>query len=165
MPRNSSKAGRRRRTRKVKGGFYSFSGAVGTGAPNWTRGTEVPTPDYVSKGGRRRRSGRKTRKHRGGFDEDPRPVSKDPADTDPEKEGEDPTLPGGRRRRRSGRKTRKTRKHRGGGTFGATSASYQGTGARGIADYVATDTKGPYTNGGAAKGAFNDFGAKPNSSF
>ena len=119
MPRKSSK--NRRRGRKTKkGGFYSFSGAVGTGAPNWTRGAEVPTPDYVSKGGRRRRHSRKTRK---------------------------------------------TRKHRGGGTFGATSASYQGTGARGIADYVAVDTKGPYTNGGAAKGAFNDFGAKPGTSF
>jgi hypothetical protein len=117
MPHKRSKSARRRGRKTKKGGFYSFSGAVGTGAPNWTRGSEVPTPDYVSKGGRRRRRGRKTRKHRGG------------------------------------------------GTFGATSASYQGTGARGIADYVASDTKGPYVNGGAAKGAFNDFGAKPGSSF
>lgn len=121
MARKSSKKAGRRRTRKLKGGFYSFSGAVGTGAPNWTRGAEVPTPDYVSKGGRRRR--------------------------------------------RAGRKSRKTRRMKGGGTFGATSASYQGTGARGIADYVAVDTKGPYVNGGAGGGAFNDFGAKPGSSF
>jgi hypothetical protein len=54
---------------------------------------------------------------------------------------------------------------KGGGSFGAVSASYQGTGARGIADFNAVDTKGPYTNGGAAKGAFNDFSAKPGSSF
>jgi hypothetical protein len=121
MARKSSTAGRRRRhTRKHKGGYYSFSGAVGTGAPNWVRGSEVPTPDYVKTGGRRRRSGRKGRK---------------------------------------------TRRIRGGASFGATSASYQGTGARGIADFVAVDTKGPYVNGGAAKGAFNDFGAKPGSSF
>lgn len=116
MTHKSSKAGRRH-TRKIKGGYYSFSGAVGTGAPNWTRGTEVPTKV------------------------------------------------GGRRRRRVSRKSRKTRKLKGGGAFGTTSASYQGTGARGIADYVAVDTKGPYVNGGAAKGAFNDFGAKPGSSF
>ena len=118
MARKHSKAGRRR-TRKVKGGYYSFSGAVGTGAPNWTRGNEVPAPDYVSKGGKRRKS----------------------------------------------RKSRKTRKMKGGGSYGATSASYQGTGARGIADFVAVDTKGPYVNGGSAKGAFNDYGAKPGSSF
>ena len=118
MVRKTKKAGRRRSTRKAtKGGYYSFSGAVGTGAPNWTRASEVPTPDYVKSGGRRRRVGKKS--------------------------------------------GRRTRKHRGGGSFGATSASYQGTGARGIADFVAVDTKGPYTNGGAAKGAFNDFGAKP----
>lgn len=119
MARKGTKAGRRR-TRKLKGGYYSFSGAVGTGAPNWTRGSEVPTPDYVSKGGRRRKTGRKSRK---------------------------------------------TRRMKGGGSFGATSASYQGTGARGMADFVAVDTKGPYVNGGAAKGAFNDYGAKPGSSF
>ena len=118
MVRKTSKAGRRR-TRKLKGGYYSFSGAVGTGAPNWTRASEVPTPDYVSKGARRR-------KHKKG---------------------------------------RKTRKMKGGGAFGATSASFQGTGSRGIADFVAADTKGPYVNGGAAKGAFNDYGAKPGSSF
>ena len=107
-----------RRTRKaLKGGYYSFSGAVGTGAPNWSRGSEVPTPSFVKAGGRRRRA------HKKG--------------------------------------ARRTRKHRGGGSFGATSASYQGTGARGIADFVPVDTKGAYVNGGAAKGAFNDFGAKP----
>ena len=120
MVRKSSKAGRRRSTRKIKGGYYSFSGAVGTGAPNWTRSAEVPTPDYVSKGGRRRKAGRKSRK---------------------------------------------TRRMKGGSSFGATSASYQGPGSRGIADFVAADTKGPYVNGGAAKGAFNDFGAKPGTSF
>lgn len=115
MARKSS-AGRRPRTRRIQGGYYAFSGAVGPGAANWVRGTEVPT---------------KT---------------------------------GGRRHRKT-RKTRKTRRMRGGGSFGATSASYQGTGARGMADFVAVDTKGPYVNGGAAKGAFNDFGAKPGTKF
>lgn len=115
MVRKSSKAGRRR-TRKLRGGYYSFSGAVGPGAANWTRATEVP-------------------------------------------------VAGGRRRKHKSRKSRKTRRMKGGGSFGAVSASYQGTGARGIADYAATDTKGPYVNGGAKGGAFNDYGAKPGSSF
>lgn len=110
---------RHRRTRKMKGGYYSFSGAVGTGAPNWTRASEMPTPDYVSKGGRRRRSG----------------------------------------------KARRTRKLKGGSRFGTTSASYQGTGSRGIADFKAVDTKGAYVNGGSLQGAFNDYGAKPGTSF
>ena len=77
---------------------------------------------------------------------------------------------GGRRRKtkviRKGRKGRKTRKMKGGAYFsGPVSASYQGTGARGIADFKGVDTKGPYTNGGSGGGAFNDFGAKPGSSF
>ena len=112
MARKVSKANKRSKTRssrrKMRGGYYSFDGAVGTGAPNYTSHTEVP-------------------------------------------------VTGGRKR-----KVRKTRrKMRGGNAYGAVSASYQGTGSRGIADFVGTDTKGPYSNGGAAKGAFNYYGAKP----
>lgn len=119
MPRKVSKAHRRTTLKRQRGGYYSFSGAVGPGAANWSRGTEVPVV-----GGRRRKLSRK------------------------------------------GRKGRKTRKMKGGGYFGGpVSASYQGTGARGIADFKGVDTKGPYTNGGAGGGAFNDFGAKPGSSF
>ena len=121
MGRKVSKAHRRSKTRKMRGGFYSFSGAVGPGAANWTRGNEVAAPSYV--GGRRRKSSK-------------------------------------------GRKGRKTRKMKGGGYFGGpVSASYQGTGARGMANFGGVDTKGGYTNGGSAGGAFNDFGAKPGSSF
>lgn len=67
-----------------------------------------------------------------------------------------PKYAGGKRR-----KTRKTRKMRGGNKFGAVSASYQGTGVRGLANYVPVTTKG----GVATHGAFNDNGAKPGSSF
>jgi hypothetical protein len=157
MGRKSSKAGRRR-TRKLKGGYYSFSGAVGTGAPNWTRGSEVPTPDYVSKGGRRR-----SRKG-GNIPKPPGPPVK-PNNTRPSKSSDDEPRKayGPMKVRRMG--ARRTRKLKGGGMFGATSASYQGTGARGVADFVAVDTKGPYVNGGAKGGAFNDYGAKPGSSF
>lgn len=112
MGRKVSKAHRRRTLRKLRGGYYSFNGAVAPGAMGWTRATEVPVA-----GGRRRRKGRKTRKMKGG------------------------------------------------GSFGAVSASYQGTGSRGIADFSPVDTKGPYSNGGSGGGAFNDYGAKPGSSF
>jgi len=56
------------------------------------------------------------------------------------------------------RRRRKTRRrHRGGQKFGAVYASYPGTGARGIADYVA----GTHKPGIAALGDFNDYSAKP----
>lgn len=67
---------------------------------------------------------------------------------------------GAGKRRRHSRKHRKSRKaRRGGGSYGAVSAQYTGHGSRGIADYIAVDTK----NGSGAPqlGAFNDNGAKP----
>jgi hypothetical protein len=54
---------------------------------------------------------------------------------------------------------------RGGGGFGGVSAGYVGTGVKGVADYVPIGPRGAYSNGGAAQGAFNDYGAKPGSSF
>jgi hypothetical protein len=65
----------------------------------------------------------------------------------------------GGKRRKSTRKTK--RKMRGGNKFGAVSASFQGSGTNGMANYVPVSTKG----GVAAYGAFNDNGAKPGSSF
>jgi hypothetical protein len=53
-----------RRTVK-KGGYYGFSGQVGTGAPLWSTAQEVGLPSHVTKGARRRKT-RKTRKVRGG---------------------------------------------------------------------------------------------------
>ena len=65
-------------------------------------------------------------------------------------------------RRRKGKKSRKVtrRKHRGGGRYGAVSASFQGSASRGIADYTGVDTKGP-GGGSAAYGAWNDKCAGP----
>ena len=57
------------------------------------------------------------------------------------------------------RGTKKTRKHRGGGKFGGVSASFQGTGSRGMADYKPIMTRDG--TGSAAGGAFNNFGAQP----
>ncbi len=53
-------AGRRRKTIK-KGGFYSFNGALGTGAPNWTRGNEM-APEVAGRGGNAQMGGRRKRK-------------------------------------------------------------------------------------------------------
>ena len=109
MPRKSyrkksSRKTLKRRTMKGKrGGYYGFTGKVGTGAPQWDKGTEVEAPDYA-KGGKRRRKSRK-----------------------------------------------------GGMRFANTSYTFNGTGTRGMPNYVASGSmKGP-----AAEGAFNDFGAKP----
>lgn len=66
-------------------------------------------------------------------------------------------------RRRKGKKSRKvTRRgarHTGGSKYGAVSASFQGSGSRGIADAVGVNTKGPA--GSAAYGEWNNKGAGP----
>jgi hypothetical protein len=65
MPHKKShkKVARRKSRRTVKkGGYYGFSGQVGTGAPLWSTAQEVGVPSHVTKGARRR----KTRKVRGG---------------------------------------------------------------------------------------------------
>jgi hypothetical protein len=65
----------------------------------------------------------------------------------------------GNGRKRKGKKGGKThKKMRGGSRYGAVSASYQGTGARGIADVVGVSDNKP---GFATQGQFNDNGAKP----
>lgn len=69
---------------------------------------------------------------------------------------------GARRRKSKGKVTRRHRKHRrhtGGSKYGAVSASFQGTGSRGIADAVGVNTKGPA--GSSAYGDWNNKGAGP----
>ena len=61
------------------------------------------------------------------------------------------------RRTRKGKSHSRRRKHRGGGKFGGVSASFQGAGERGIANYEGVITRG--SAGGAAHGAFNDMAA------
>uniref|UniRef100_A0A6C0KC18 Uncharacterized protein n=1 Tax=viral metagenome TaxID=1070528 RepID=A0A6C0KC18_9ZZZZ len=68
-------------------------------------------------------------------------------------------LGAGRKRRASRR--RKTR--RGGGKFGGVSASYEGTGERGLANFSGVITRDG--SGAAAEGAFNNNGAQPGSGF
>lgn len=126
MPRRHTKKRGTRRHRKMRGGFYEFKGAVGVGAPAWGAGSEMGG-FAVDKGG-----------NIGNFGPD----------------GVRPTIMYGRGRKH--KKSRRTRRRmRGGNKFGAVSASYNGTGERGMANYVATNTKYP-PFGGAAQGAFND---------
>lgn len=68
---------------------------------------------------------------------------------------------GAGRRRKHSKKTRRTRKHRGGGKFGGVSASFQGSGSAGMADYKGIITRDG--TGSPAGGAFNNYGAGPGS--
>lgn len=160
--RSARHAGKRRHTRR--GGYYGATGVIAPGAIEWGRGSEMGDWAVSSRGqnaiygsGRKRRG---TRRRKGG-DEDPKPVSSAPKDTDPEEEPENPTPPGGRRHKHS-RRHRKMK--RGGDKYGAVSASYQGTGSRGLIDVAPTTTKYP-TIGGPQYGAFNNHGAQPGSGF
>lgn len=69
-------------------------------------------------------------------------------------------MAGGRKRRthRKSLKKSRRRKMKGGSKYGATSASFVGTGHRGMINVVQNNTKGP---GPAALGAFNNKGAGP----
>jgi len=124
MPRRHTKKHGTRRQKKQRGGYYSFDGAVGTGAPSWGRGSEMGQ-FAVDKGG-------------------------NIGNLNP---GNVVMYGRGRRRKSRSRKTR--RRMRGGGKYGAVAASFVGTGSRGIADVVGTNTKYP-PFGGPAQGAFND---------
>ena len=70
-------------------------------------------------------------------------------------------LTGGRKRRGSRKVSRRHKTRRGGGAYGAVSASYQGTGARGIANFSGVNTKNG--SGAPSLGDFNDNGAHPGS--
>jgi hypothetical protein len=73
-------------------------------------------------------------------------------------------LGAGRKRRGSRKLARRTRrKTRGGGKYGGVSASYEGTGERGLANFSGVVTRDG--SGAAAEGAFNNNGAQPGSGF
>jgi hypothetical protein len=65
-------------------------------------------------------------------------------------------------KKKKGKKTVK-RKQRGNGRYGGVSASFGGTGSRGIADFKGVITRDG--SGAAAEGAFNNHGAQPGSGF
>jgi hypothetical protein len=71
---------------------------------------------------------------------------------------------GAGRKRRGSRKVSRSRKtRRGGGKYGGVSASYEGTGERGLANFSGVVTRDG--SGAAAEGAFNNKGAQPGSGF
>lgn len=67
----------------------------------------------------------------------------------------------GASRHKGSKKGKKTRKMRGGGKFGGVSASFTGSGERGMANYVGVNTRGG--TGSPAGGMFNYHGALPGS--
>lgn len=146
--------------RKHRGGFYGAKGAIAPGAMEWGRGSEMGHWAVSSRGGNTMYGAgrRRSRKHRGGMGFCPPDMSAPGADGKCA-DGGDPMTYAGRRRRH----TKKTRKHRGGGRFGGVSASFQGTGSRGLADFKPIVTRDG--SGAAAGGAFNNFGAQPGSGF
>lgn len=72
-------------------------------------------------------------------------------------------LGAGRKRRVSRKVSRRRKTRRGGGKFGGVSASYEGTGERGLANFSGVVTRDG--SGAAAEGAFNNNGAQPGSGF
>jgi hypothetical protein len=70
---------------------------------------------------------------------------------------------GSGRRKSRGKKVTRRRKHRGGGRFGGVSASFQGSGERGLGNFVPIITRDG--TGAPAGGAFNNFGAQPGAGY
>jgi len=70
-------------------------------------------------------------------------------------------LGAGKRRRGSRKVSRRRKTRRGGGAYGAVSASYQGTGERGLANFGGVNTKNG--TGAPSLGDFNNNGAQPGS--
>lgn len=136
MPRKTQKRSASRKT--MKGGYYGASGAIAPGAMEWGRGSEMGDFAISTRGANAQYGS--SRKKRG------------------VKRKSKKTTRGGKRGKRS------ASVKRGGGSYGAVSAGYQGTGSRGIMDVVPTTTKYP-PFGPAAGGAFNNAGAQPGSGF
>lgn len=138
MARKTQKRSASRKT--MKGGYYGASGAIAPGAMEWGRGSEMGDFAISTRGanaqyGASRKKRSASKKH------------------------------GGKRTKRGGKGGKRSASvKRGGSAYGAVSASYQGTGTRGIMDVVPTTTKYP-PFGPAAGGAFNNAGAQPGSGF
>lgn len=120
-------------------------------------------------GKRRRHSkkhGRKTRKHRGGYYGAVGAIAPGAMQWGTGSEMGDWAVSsrGGNSQYGAGRKRKGRKTRRGGSRYGAVSASYQGTGSRGLANYLPTNTKVP-PFGGPAGGAFNNAGAQPGSGY
>jgi hypothetical protein len=136
------KVSRKRTMRKARGGYYGMNGAIAPGAANWTRGSEMGDWAVSNRGANAQYGSGKKRKGGSGH------------------------MVGGRKR---STKTRgknvatRRRTQRGGNKYGGVSASFLGSGSRGLANHTAVSTR--TGDSGPALGAFNNFGAQPGSGF
>jgi len=168
MHKKGHKVSRKRTMRKTKGGYYGMSGSIAPGAALWTRGSEMGDWAVSNRGANAQYGSGKKGKRRGGM-LFCKPDMSAPGPDGLCADGSEPmsdTPPGGKRRmtkRKTAKGKKGSRKHRGGGKFGGVSASFPGTGSRGIADRVPVETR--VGSGAASQGAFNNFGAQPGSGF
>jgi hypothetical protein len=129
MPRRHTKK-RGTRRRKMRGGFYSFQGGLAPGAASWGAGSEMGQ-FAVDKGGNISNMG---------------------------PDGMRPEIQYGRGRKRKSRGRKTRRRMRGGGKYGGVSASFEGSGSRGLINVAGINTRVPPL-GGSAYGEFNDAAA------
>lgn len=176
MHRKGHKVSRKRTARKHKGGYYSMSGAIAPGAALWTRQSEMGDYSVSNRGGNSQYGAGKKKtarrhKYRGGQPPDKNVVENEKAkkneneeekfrknENEKEENQKNKNARGGRRN-----KSLKKRKQKGSGRYGGVSASYQGTGSRGIADFQGVITRDG--SGAPAQGAFNNHGAQPGSGY
>lgn len=154
--------------RKHRGGYYGAVGAIAPGAMQWGRGSEMGNWAISSRGGNTQYGSGKRKSKKGGVlvCENGQDIDKATGKcTDGSSPIDQPDYMGGKRKRSMKNKKRKNKKRtmKGGNKFGGVSASFQGTGSRGIADYKPIITRDG--SGAAAGGAFNNFGAQPGSGY
>ena len=130
-----SKGKKSLKTKKtLRGGYYGASGPIAPGAMQWSHGSEMgsQSASLIDRGGNGEFNGTRI-------------------DTRSLQYGS------GRKGAKKGKGKKTVKRGGGGNKFGATYASFQGTGQRGIQDAVAGTHKPPQ----AALGDFNNKGAGP----
>lgn len=145
-----------------------MSGAIANGAPLYTRHSEMGDWAVSNRGANAQYGAAKKGKRRGGMLFCPPDMSA-PGPDGKCADGSEPMSDGGGKKHRM-TKRRKivkgkkgSRKHRGGSRYGGVSASYVGTGSRGLANHIPVSTR--TGDAGPSLGAFNNFGAQPGSGY
>ena len=172
MHKKGHKVSRKRTMRKHKGGYYGMSGSIAPGAALWSRHSEMGDWAVSSRGANAQYGSGKKGKRRGGMLFCEPDMSAPDSTTGKCADGSEPKsdapVMGGKKRRMTKRnkvvKGKKgSRKMRGGNKYGGVSASFLGSGSRGLANHTAVSTR--TGDSGPAFGAFNNFGAQPGSGF
>jgi hypothetical protein len=141
MPHKKTSKLNKKTKRRHRGGYYGAGGPIldggqGPAGMEWGSKQEVPTvevngvpiPVNLKTGGHKKRESKKSSKRK---------------------------MRGGHKKRESKKSSK--RKMQGGTKFGGTFASYEGSGARGLANV----SQGTHTPGAPQLGRFNNFGAGP----